>query len=97
MIAVHRHFERRGRIHIEIDRLLGAGREGRFSIDDALCAGMLLSRLKERLGGTLEVEDAGRAALALAEAFGVDDALLADAAAGRARRILAPQACGRTA
>ena len=61
-----------------------AGREGRFSIDDTLCAGMLLSRLKERLGVTLEVEDAGRAALALAEAFGVDDALLADSAAGRA-------------
>ena len=27
-----------------------AGREGRFSIDDAVCAGMLLGRLKERLG-----------------------------------------------
>jgi 2-phosphosulfolactate phosphatase len=61
-----------------------AGREGRFSIDDAVCAGMLLGRLKERLGGTLEVDDAGRAALALAEAFGVDDALFADAAAGLA-------------
>ena len=61
-----------------------AGREGRFSIDDAVCAGMLLGRLKERLGGALEVEDAGRAVLALAEAFVVDDALFADAAAGRA-------------
>ena len=61
-----------------------AGREGRFSIDDAVCAGMLLGRLKERLGGTLEVEDAGRAALALAEAFVLDDALFEDAAAGRA-------------
>jgi 2-phosphosulfolactate phosphatase len=61
-----------------------AGRDGRFSIDDAVCAGMLLGRLKEHLGGTLEVEDAGRAALALAETFGVDDALFADAAAGRA-------------
>jgi 2-phosphosulfolactate phosphatase len=61
-----------------------AGREGRFSIDDAVCAGMLLGRLKERLGGTLEVEDAGRAVLMLAEAFGVDDALFTDAAAGRA-------------
>ena len=58
--------------------------KGRFSIDDAVCAGMLLGRLKERLGGTLEVEDAGRAALALAEAFVLDDALFEDAAAGRA-------------
>ena len=66
-----------------------AGREGRFGIDDAVCAGMLLGRLKERLGGALEVEDAGRAVVALAEAFFlddalVDDALFEDAAAGRA-------------
>jgi 2-phosphosulfolactate phosphatase len=61
-----------------------AGREGRFSIDDAVCAGMLLGRLKERLGGTLEVDDAGHAALALAEAFVLDDALFKDTAAGRA-------------
>ena len=61
-----------------------AGREGRFSIEDAVCAGMLLGRLKERLGGALEVEDAGRAALALAEALVLDDALFEDAAAARA-------------
>jgi 2-phosphosulfolactate phosphatase len=61
-----------------------AGREGRFSIDDAVCAGMLLSRLKESLGDALEVDDAGRAALALAESLVPDEELLADAAAGRA-------------
>ena len=61
-----------------------AGREGHFSIDDALCAGMLLGRLEERLGAALEVEDSGRAALALAEAFGVDAEFFADSAAGRA-------------
>ena len=60
-----------------------AGREGRFSIDDVLCAGMLLSRLKELLGAGLEVEDAGRAAITLAETLVLDDALN-DAAAGRA-------------
>ena len=61
-----------------------AGREGRFSIDDVLCGGMLLSRLKGLLGAGLEVEDAGRAALILAETMVLDDALFNDAAAGRA-------------
>jgi 2-phosphosulfolactate phosphatase len=60
-----------------------AGREGRFAIEDALCAGMLLGRLA---GGeeALELEDAGRAALALAGAFGADAGFLSGTLAGRA-------------
>lgn len=60
-----------------------AGREGRFSLDDVLCAGLLLGRLAERLGDALELEEGARAALALAGAFGVDEGVLADTAAGR--------------
>jgi 2-phosphosulfolactate phosphatase len=60
-----------------------SGRDGRFAIEDALCAGMLLARLA---GGeeSLELEDAGRAALALAGAFGADAAFLSGTLAGRA-------------
>ena len=61
-----------------------AGREGRFSIDDALCAGMLVARLAERLGGALELDDGGRAAAALAEAVTPGPDLLLESAAGRA-------------
>lgn len=64
--------------------LVCAGREGRFAIDDALCAGMLLGRLEERLGTALQVEEAGRAALTLAGAYGVDPELLHESAAGHA-------------
>jgi 2-phosphosulfolactate phosphatase len=59
-----------------------SGRYGRFGIDDALCAGMLLARLVEKDGG-VELEDSGRAALALAGAFGADAGFLAGTAAGR--------------
>lgn len=53
-----------------------AGHAGRFSMDDALCAGMLLRRLSERTAA-LELDDSGRAALALASSFEVDaDSLL---------------------
>jgi 2-phosphosulfolactate phosphatase len=60
-----------------------SGKEGRFAIEDALCAGMLLARLA---GGAsaLELEDAGRAALALAGAFAADAGFLSGTAAGRA-------------
>ena len=61
-----------------------AGRERRFSVDDALCAGMLVSRLADRIGGTLELEDAGRAALALASSFTPDAEFLLRSTAGRA-------------
>ena len=60
-----------------------AGHEGRFSIDDALCAGMLLSRLSDRLPA-LELDDAGWAALALASSFGSDAEFLLRCAGGMA-------------
>jgi 2-phosphosulfolactate phosphatase len=63
--------------------ILCAGRDGRFSIDDALCAGMLIARLTEQ-GAAPELEDTGRAALALAGTFGADAGFLAGTAAGRA-------------
>jgi 2-phosphosulfolactate phosphatase len=59
-----------------------AGKEGRFAIEDALCAGMLLARLAG--GAELELADAGRAALALAGQFGADAGFLSGTAAGRA-------------
>jgi 2-phosphosulfolactate phosphatase len=43
-----------------------AGREGRFCVADALCAGILVLRLRARLGAALELDDSGWAALALA-------------------------------
>ena len=61
-----------------------AGRDGRFAIDDALCAGMLLARLTEQGGGPPELDDGGRAALALAGAFAADTGFLTGTAAGRA-------------
>jgi 2-phosphosulfolactate phosphatase len=60
-----------------------SGRYGRFALDDALCAGMLLARLASA-GRALELEDGGRAALALAGAFGADAGFLAGTEAGRA-------------
>jgi 2-phosphosulfolactate phosphatase len=61
-----------------------AGKEGRFAIDDALCAGMLLGRLEERLGASLELDEAGRTALLLAGAHSVDADFLMESASGRA-------------
>ena len=61
-----------------------AGRDGRFAIDDALCAGMLLARLSADGAGPPEMGDSGRAALALAEAFAADVGFLTGTAAGRA-------------
>lgn len=61
-----------------------AGREGQFSIEDALCAGMLLARLAELSENSLALEDAGRAVVALAKAFKMNAKFLAQTAAGRA-------------
>lgn len=64
--------------------ILCAGREDRFSIDDALCAGTLVARLREELDGTPELDDGSRAAAALADSLHPDRAFLAETAAGRA-------------
>ncbi|MBI4544085.1 MAG: 2-phosphosulfolactate phosphatase [Gemmatimonadetes bacterium] len=47
--------------------ILCAGRERRFAVEDALCAGALLLRLKLEHRRALELNDAGHAAAALAE------------------------------
>lgn len=48
-----------------------AGREGRFSMEDAVCAGMLCERLAGK-SSDLETNDAGRAALLLYRARAAD-------------------------
>jgi 2-phosphosulfolactate phosphatase len=65
--------------------LICAGKEDRFSLDDALCAGILLRGLSEEVGGAgIELDDASRAALALAGSFELDAELLERTAAGAA-------------
>ena len=61
-----------------------AGREGRYSLDDALCAGRLVQRLAERLGTALELEDGARAALALATLHTPDPGFLLQTSSGAA-------------
>ena len=43
-----------------------AGREGRLSLDDVLCAGLILQRVAESTGDVLETNDAARVATSLA-------------------------------
>lgn len=61
-----------------------AGRSGAFALEDALCAGHLIRRLRAAGTDPLELGDGARAAEALADAFPVDADLLADTDAGRA-------------
>ncbi|MEJ2203730.1 MAG: 2-phosphosulfolactate phosphatase [Gemmatimonadota bacterium] len=63
--------------------LLCAGREGRFALEDALCAGQLLVRLGAGKRRGPSMNDAARAAVALAGAFTPDVAFLKSTAAGR--------------
>ncbi len=60
-----------------------AGREGRFSVDDAVCAGALLNSLRERHDGEIELNDAGYAALELSHRFRVGADFLAMTDAGK--------------
>ncbi len=57
--------------------VLCAGREGRFSAEDAVCAGTLLDRLRTRRDGEIELNDAGHAAVELANTFRVGADFLA--------------------
>jgi 2-phosphosulfolactate phosphatase len=50
--------------------ILCAGRERRFAMEDAVCAGMLARRLRERLAGTIRRNDGAVAAMALARRYG---------------------------
>ena len=61
-----------------------AGKEDRFSLDDAVCAGALIREVDERTSGGLETNDSAAAALALAGEFDADEAFLRGTAAGRA-------------
>jgi 2-phosphosulfolactate phosphatase len=60
-----------------------AGREGAFALEDAVCAGLLLRRLREE-GEELAAGDGARAALELAGAFEPTEAFLASTLAGKA-------------
>jgi len=69
--------------------IICSGRENRFSLDDALCAGMLIRILEEAGDGDPEREetvfnDAGRVARDLAAQYTVDAAFLKSTAAGHA-------------
>lgn len=60
-----------------------AGREDRFSLEDAVCAGLIVSRLGTGWTEHPDTSDAARVALALAEDVAVDADFLASTAAGR--------------
>ena len=65
--------------------LVCAGRENRFAMEDALCAGLLLRKLSDGSGLALAmVNDAGRAVLDMAEKYAPDEEFLRSTAAGRA-------------
>jgi 2-phosphosulfolactate phosphatase len=50
--------------------ILCSGNDGAFSLEDTVCAGMLVARLRERLDGDLVMSDSALAATALYRAFG---------------------------
>ncbi|MDP4199501.1 MAG: 2-phosphosulfolactate phosphatase [Bacteroidota bacterium] len=58
---------------IEAEQLviLTSGREEEFSLEDATCAGMLITRLMTRLG-SLQLSDSARAALSVYHQYGSD-------------------------
>jgi len=60
-----------------------AGRGGRFSLDDAVCAGAILARLGTEWANDSDTSDAARVALQLATHATVDAAFLAETAGGR--------------
>ena len=61
-----------------------AGRENRFSLDDALCAGFLLKKLVEGDHVVIRGNDAARAVLDMAEKYLPDEAFLRSTKAGEA-------------
>jgi 2-phosphosulfolactate phosphatase len=60
-----------------------SGRENRFSLDDALCAGLLLQSLNMEGEEEMELNDAGRVAADLASNYTVDVEFLRSTAAGK--------------
>ncbi len=61
-----------------------AGREDRFALDDALCAGALVRKLVEGREAEAALNDAARVSLELARVFTPDPAFLRSTAAGAA-------------
>ncbi len=64
--------------------LLCAGREGRFALEDAVCAGILARRIEAARGEALDLDDGARAARLLCDLVEVDGDFLAGTEAGRA-------------
>jgi 2-phosphosulfolactate phosphatase len=69
--------------------LVCAGKEGRFALDDAVCAGLFLKALTEVAAGEagelpLLLDEGSRVAVQLAEAFPLSEAFLRTTAAGAA-------------
>lgn len=62
--------------------ILCAGKEDEFSIEDALCAGALVARIRDVADEPPALNDASRAALVLADSLHPDRAVLADSSAG---------------
>lgn len=62
--------------------ILCAGKEDEFSIEDALCAGALIARVRDAAEEPPRLNDASRAALVLADSLHPDRAVLAESAAG---------------
>jgi 2-phosphosulfolactate phosphatase len=69
---------------VEALTIVCAGRENRFSMDDALCAGFLLKTLVETGGVEIRGNDAARAVLDMAEKYLPDEAFLRSTGAGKA-------------
>ncbi|MFO8172898.1 MAG: 2-phosphosulfolactate phosphatase [Gemmatimonadota bacterium] len=61
-----------------------AGKENRFSMDDALCAGVLLQKLLADGPESLEMNDATRIVLDMAEKYQPGESFLRSSAAGQA-------------
>jgi 2-phosphosulfolactate phosphatase len=64
--------------------LLCAGRNDRFALDDAICAGHFVQRLVDASSDPCDLGEGARAAQQLAQVVDVNAALLASTAAGRA-------------
>ncbi len=61
-----------------------AGKEDRFSLDDAFCAGLILEHLQLENPGEVRLNDGAQVAVGLAGGFVLSETLLARTAAGQA-------------
>lgn len=63
--------------------LLCSGKERQFALEDAVCAGLIATRLVRAVQGDWQMNDGAVAAIALAAHFGVTATLFASTAGGR--------------